>query len=178
MNLQDAAIYVGTYGKYNSGSLEGKWLKLSDYSDAEEFYQACAELHANEPDPEYMFQDYENIPAPMVGESWLSDKFWPLRDLLSDEDEDTQDAFFVYADNYHIDLNNDPEDTFSQFQEAFCGFYDSEEDYAYDCIQECCNLEEMMGSLSSYFDYEAYANNLFSTDYWYDSDTGAVFRSF
>lgn len=28
--LSEAKIYVGTYGKYNNGSLSGAWLDLSD----------------------------------------------------------------------------------------------------------------------------------------------------
>ena len=40
-DLLEAKIYVGTYRKYNEGSLFGKWLTLSDYSDKDEFYEAC-----------------------------------------------------------------------------------------------------------------------------------------
>ena len=54
-NLSEARIYVGTYKKYNNGSLAGAWLDLSDYSDKEEFLNACHELHNNESDPEFMF---------------------------------------------------------------------------------------------------------------------------
>ena len=39
INKTEPAIYVGTYGKYNSGSIEGKWLKLNDYEDIESFYK-------------------------------------------------------------------------------------------------------------------------------------------
>ena len=39
--LSEAKVYVGTYAKYNNGSLFGAWLDLSDYSDKEEFYEAC-----------------------------------------------------------------------------------------------------------------------------------------
>ena len=38
--LSEAKVYVGTYAKYNNGSLSGAWLDLSDYSDKEEFYEA------------------------------------------------------------------------------------------------------------------------------------------
>src|SRR5690606_41483633 len=37
INTSEASIYVGTYGKYNAGSIFGKWLNLSDYADKEEF---------------------------------------------------------------------------------------------------------------------------------------------
>ena len=45
VTLSEARVYVGTYNKYNSGSLFGKWLDLSDYSDKDEFMEACRELH-------------------------------------------------------------------------------------------------------------------------------------
>ena len=45
--LSEAKVYVGTYAKYNNGSLFGAWLDLSDYSDKEEFYEACRELSLN-----------------------------------------------------------------------------------------------------------------------------------
>ncbi len=60
-NISEARIYVGTYAKYNEGSIFGKWLDLSDYSDKDEFYETCRELHKDEEDPELMFQDWEYI---------------------------------------------------------------------------------------------------------------------
>ena len=56
-NLLEAKVYVGTYAKYNKGSLYGKWLDLSDYEDRDEFYEACRQLHKDESNPEFMFQD-------------------------------------------------------------------------------------------------------------------------
>ena len=72
VTLSEARVYVGTYNKYNSGSLFGKWLDLFDYWDKDEFMEACRELHKDDQDPELMFQDYENIPEALISESWLS----------------------------------------------------------------------------------------------------------
>ena len=44
-SLSEARIYVGTYAKYNDGSIEGKWFDLSDFSDKDEFYEACKESY-------------------------------------------------------------------------------------------------------------------------------------
>lgn len=41
--MKNIAIYVGTYGKYNSGSLAGAWLNVNDYESEAEFYEACRE---------------------------------------------------------------------------------------------------------------------------------------
>ena len=64
--LSEARVYVGTYGKYNNGSLFGAWLNLSDYLDKEDFYEACRELHKDEEDAEFMFQDWENVPGELL----------------------------------------------------------------------------------------------------------------
>lgn len=61
-NIIRSKSLCSTYARYNNGSLFGKWLDLSDYSDKDEFLEACRKLHKDEQDPEYMFQDYENIP--------------------------------------------------------------------------------------------------------------------
>ena len=39
-DFSQAAIYVGTYAKYNAGSLFGKWFDLSDFADKDEFLEA------------------------------------------------------------------------------------------------------------------------------------------
>ena len=57
------AVYVGTFAKYNNGSLSGAWLDVAAYNDGAEFSAACLALHADEPDPEIMFQEYQGFPA-------------------------------------------------------------------------------------------------------------------
>jgi len=87
----EARIYVGTYAKYNSGSIEGKWLDLSDYADIEDFYTAAKELHSDENDPELMFQDWEGIPYGMVSECHVNELVWEL--LVDGIDADMVKAF-------------------------------------------------------------------------------------
>lgn len=75
-SVLQAAVYCGTYKKYNSGNLNGKWMKLADYTTKSKFLKACAALHADENAPEFMFQDYENIPTSQISESSISDEVW------------------------------------------------------------------------------------------------------
>lgn len=35
MNFFDAQVYCGTVKKYAEGNINGKWMKLSDYKNAE-----------------------------------------------------------------------------------------------------------------------------------------------
>lgn len=84
-------VYVGTYAKYNNGSIKGEWLDLTDYSGRADFILACLALHSDEEDPELMFQDWENIPNRWVGECTVSDKIWEWLDLSPDQQEAVED---------------------------------------------------------------------------------------
>lgn len=66
MNFLDAQVYCGTAKKYAEGNTDGKWMKLSDYKNAEDFLDACRELHADEKHPELLFEDWQDIPAPFI----------------------------------------------------------------------------------------------------------------
>lgn len=109
-------IYVGTYGKYNSGSIAGDWLDLEGH-DKESFYAACRYLHKDETDPEFMFQDFEGFPREFYGESGCDAELWEWlglnendRELLSryvdaiGSDgltiEDARDAFYGTAESF------------------------------------------------------------------------------
>lgn len=164
-NLQEAAIYVGTYNKYNCGSIEGKWMNLSDYSDKEEFLEACGDLHSDEEDPEFMFQDWENIPEAFIGESWLSEKFFEVRDKMDEMDETKQEAFSAWLDYYSFDIaKKDIDDLVRNFQDQYFGEYDSEENFAEECVK---TMEDLSDFAKQYFDYEAYARDLFMDGYDY-----------
>lgn len=72
MSTTTPAVYVGTYHKYNCGSIAGQWFELTDFDSAEDFYAACSTLHADEDDAEFMFQDWEGIPSQFASETRVS----------------------------------------------------------------------------------------------------------
>lgn len=148
--LSEARVYVGTYGKYNNGSLFGAWLDLSDYSDKEDFYEACRELHKDEEDAEYMFQDWENVPENLIGESWISENFFTLRDAVEKLGDTEQEAFFVWCNYKSHDLSEeDADDLVRDFQDEYQGQYDDEEDFAYQIVEECYDLPEFAKTIST-----------------------------
>jgi antirestriction protein len=128
-----ARIYVGTYAKYNSGSIAGAWLDLEDYSDKEEFLAACAELHKDESDPELMFQDHEDIPAGMVSESHIAAEVWDWLEL----DEDDRELLAAYRDCMSRD-DADIDDA----REAFQGIHDTERDFAQQLAEDIGAIQE------------------------------------
>jgi antirestriction protein len=135
-------VYVGTYGKYNNGDLTGKWLDLEDYADKEDFLEACKELHKDEADPEFMFQDYEGFPEKYYGESGLSEKLWDWLEM----DEEDREILEVYQDEV---IGSGGEVTLKQAQEAFRGKFKSETDWAVEYIDGMGGLGD---SASSYLE--------------------------
>ena len=139
------AIYVGTYAKYNNGSINGAWLKLTDYADSKEFYEACKELHKDEIDPEYMFQDYEGFPESLYSESGNIDEIYQYLDFINDNNIDA-DAFEAY-----ISLGNNLEYAMENFDKAYQGEWNSEREF---CEELFDKINEIPSNLASYIAYE------------------------
>lgn len=140
------AVYVGTYGKYNNGSLEGGWVNLDDFSSKEEFLKYCVQkLHANERDAELMFQDYENVPEGFIGESWVSDKLWDFINI--DEPWEVKMAVANGLGNAEEAINVLESGDYRVFWGC-----DSVEDIVYEYLDEGI----MPSNPEAYFDYKKF----------------------
>lgn len=174
-NFTSPRIYVGTYAKYNNGSIEGAWLDLTDYNDANEFYEVCKELHGDESDPEFMFQDYEDIPKAFISESYLSDKFWDFMSIVPD---DQKEVFILWMDNTGED--GDMKDLYDRFQEQYAGHFDDGiKGYADQLADDLgyYSTMESAGISSHYFDLDAFARDIEAGGEVWETD-GHVFRNF
>jgi antirestriction protein len=173
-DFRNASVYVGTYKKYNEGSLYGKWLRLADYADKDEFLEACAELHNDEHGPELMYQDWEDIPDAFIGESWISEKWWEVLDGIDDLSDDEMDAFGAWLAWKCIEVDDhDIYDLVGEFRDAYFGEWDSEKDFAEQIFNDTyCDVPEYV---LPYIDYDAFARDLFIGDY--DYVDGYVFRA-
>ena len=164
------ALYCGTYGKYNSGNFNGMWVNVSTFYSYEDFINFCKAIHADEEDPEIMCQDGENIPDSLCHESMGEEEF---NNLLE---------YCELCDEYNVSAVDDflecfsPEDL-DRMDDAYVGVYDSKEDFAREIVSDCYDIEKMMGNLAYYFDYEAFARDLFMGDYHFCSH-GTVLRAF
>ena len=154
-------IYVGTYAKYNDGSIDGKWIDLSKYNTYEEFVDACRKLHKDEKDPEFMVQDYENFPESWYHEAGLptEDEFNKINDFYM-MDDDRKAAYEAY-------VNHTNDDDIEHFEEAYQGHFNSASDFAYDFVDGIGWDGVGQDNLDMYFDYDA-----FGRDLMYDFHTG------
>lgn len=167
---ESPSLYCGTYGKYNSCNLRGMWVDLSTFDYYEDFENFCLAIHADEEDPELMYQDYENMPRYLYHESMGEEGFNKIAEyceLCDDYSVSAVDDFLEWSSSEDLDRMHD----------AYVGVYDSEEDFAEELVSDCYDLDNMMGSLACYFDYEKFARDLFMCDYYFGSH-GTVFRAF
>ena len=166
------AVYVGTYGKYASGSLRGVWLDLTTFADYDEFLAVCRYLHRDEADPEFMAQDYTDFPEMFYTEGFMSEREFDVIQEFAKLDDDDKEAFEVYVAAFGS--SRDDVSIFDNFREAYQGKWDSEKDFTYNLVDEIGYLQGVPDSVASYFDYDAFARDLFIDDYYFDS--GFVFR--
>lgn len=147
-------LYVGTYAKYNDGSIEGKWLDLTEYEDKESFLESCKALHKDESDPELMYQDFENFPKSLYNESYLDDRLWDWLAL----DEDEREKVGEYWDE--IDSSANPDDIVNAYQGNVNDMKDGrwisdEEAYGWYVVDEGLFGAEIPEALENYIDYES-----------------------
>ena len=163
------SIYCGTYGKYSGEKgICGLWIDLTKFYDYDDFIEFCQAIHADEEDPELMAQDYEGFPRQWYNEGFMSeDDFDNILEYSDMCDKHGQEAVDDYME-FHDELDN--------FEEAYCGEWDSEEDFARHIVEECYDLERSMGDLARYFDYEAFGRDLFMYDYSMGANNN-VFRT-
>lgn len=166
-------VYVGTYAKYNDGNIFGKWLEISDYADKDEFYQACRELHKDEDDPEFMFQDWENIPSGFICECGLNDDLFKLEDELKKHDVEPE----VFMDYCEWTSDTKDIDLVSKCADAYICEIGSLDDYLDYWAEEeiSCHSGTGIDFFRRYFNYEAYRKNC--KDDIYESDNYAFWTN-
>lgn len=153
------ALYVGTYGKYNDGSIDGMWVDMTTFSDEEDFFDFCRLLHHDEADPEFMFQDYENMPYELYNECLCPDEIAKII-AFANETEEHREVMEAYVSNYGWSEQL----TWDDVSERYQGKFDSEEEFA-EHIFDGLYAYEMPDFARRYFDYEAFARDLFMGDY-------------
>lgn len=163
--LDNCSLYVGTYKKYNEGSIFGEWLNLSDYSDYNELYEAMKELHNDEEDPEFMFQDYEFpklfINQGLISECHISKDIYEIAEKINDSGLEFEiiEAYVDCIGNYC----NDTEELLDRVLDSYYGEYNSDEDFVQEMLEQDGSIPENLPSYI-FIDWEKTAYN-FMFDY-------------
>lgn len=141
-----AKLYVGTYFKYNNGSLGGEWVDLEDYNDASEFFDYIRELHDDEDDPEFMFQDYDDIPSKLYSESMSEEEVQEIYDFLEYDESERS-----IIEEYWNECDNSA--SASSILEAYYGEGNGE-DVAEQLFEETGDLDKVPDTIRCHIDWE------------------------
>ena len=141
-------IYVGTYKKYNEGSLAGEWVDLTQFKNKEDFFKYCYKLHDDEVDPELMFQDFEYFPEEFYSECSISDNLWEWI-ALEDDQKEILDAYFKC-------FGGDFKEAMAKFEDKYFGHYESFRDFVVEHFEENTDIPPQ---LEFYIDYDAVERN-------------------
>jgi antirestriction protein len=162
----EPAVYIGTYNKYNNGSIAGAWLSLEGH-DKESFYDACRLLHSDESNPEFMFQDFQNFPREFYGESGFDSALWDWLEL----DEDDRALLAQYCDAIGCEGL-----TIEQARDAFHGTADSFAEFAERMAEDCGEIpKDLPDWIAGAIDWDSAWNRSLQFDYaTSEDDNGTI----
>jgi antirestriction protein len=180
-------LWVGCLSCYNGWRLTGRWATADECKGP--WYETMYDLMAENLNglsvckvcggDEWWGMDVEGLPA-----SW-SEEMSPaafvgkcqLRDQIEGQSYDI-DAYVAYEDNVGREYASPDE-----FMDAYCGHFESEQDYARELATDCAPTGEMADILDGsapwpygYIDWEGATRDLFIGDFWSaDCPTGGVY---
>ena len=165
--------WVGCLHCYNSGHLVGHWfdaesadeVTLADVHEGSGFnYAECEEL--------WVFV-HENIPVrgeldPLAAAEWgrvyteVGPEYWPAL------------CAWVESGDYVTEGDTDLP-SISEFEESYCGEWDSFEDYAENLADNTGLLDNIPEEIARYFDWSAWTRDLAMDYSVHDNPEGGVF---
>jgi antirestriction protein len=167
-------IYVGTYKKYNNGSLFGQWIDLNDFSDFEELKDEMFKLHNDEEDPEFMFQDYECSEAikdlGLISESYLSNDIYNVIETIENcsYNEEVIESFIKCIGTYDT-----IEEIIHKVEESYSGEFSNDIEFVQELLESTGDIPD---SLPNYIhiDWESTTRDIM---YDYSTDNNHYFRN-
>lgn len=202
-------VYVAVLADYNNGTLTGEWIDATDADTMREqiarilttskypnvrvkcldcdndiFYRpnhntpiepcvTCGGVGSVLSAEEYAIHDYDGFYGlgRTLGEYPDLNKVAHAAAMIEEHGE----AWALWADNIgDVTLSED------DFQEAYAGEYDDEKAYAESFVDDTGLLSEVREDIACYFNYDAFARDLFLGDYTFiraADGAGHVFRS-
>ena len=154
--METPSIYVACLASYNNTILHGVWIDATQSEDKimEEIWSMLD--NSSEPNAEeYAIHDYEGFGSIQIHEYEAIFNIVEYASFIEEHGELGQ----ALLSDYSMD------DAATMLGDHYQGCYDSEVDFARQLFDECY-ADRLPDNLSYYFDFEAFARDLFISDYY------------
>ena len=155
MNNFNPRIYVACLASYNNGILHGKWIdadqSVDDINNEIHFMLEASPMPRAE---EYAIHDYDDFGGISLSEYEGIETIVEIVSFIKEHG----DAGIAALEYFSNDL-----ESAKQNMEEYCGIYNSQTDFARELMNDCYEIPDY---LVYYIDYEAFARDLFSNDYF------------
>lgn len=187
-------VWIGCLACYNDGRVIGRWYDADKAGDV-----TTRDLHAGSgivtddagyvdgervygPHEELWVMDVDEAPHPSLCKEMSPADAQAIAEALESVGEEAE-PFAAWVDNYGYDLAAYEQESLSlmvaEFEDAYCGIYDSREEYAQELAEELGAVPSEYTWPASYIDWTSAACDLFM-DYFDAPAPGGriyVFRS-
>lgn len=175
-------MVIGSWGSYNEcneRALGSKWLDFDDFDDWDEIVEELERegFVLDGIDEELFVQDIEGIPT--SSKNWDYVHPQEIFELIKKsgilDNEYKYELMEAFCEAQSFDEWERLVDEYEERWDDDIIFYRNMTllDVAYQIIEDCYDLEKMLGSLSSYFDYEAFARDL-RYDGYTETENGVI----
>ena len=175
------SMVIGSWGSYNEcneRALGSKWLDFDCFDDWDEIVEELKKegFELDGIDEELFVQDIEGVPDE---KNWDYVHPRTIFELIKKsgvlDDEYKYELMFAFCEAESFDEWERLVEEYEENWDRDIVFYRNMTmlDVAYEIIDECYDLEKMLGRLSSYFDYAAFARDL-SYDGYIETEYGVL----
>lgn len=165
-------IWVGCLACYNSARLVGEWFDATEGDDITLADVHGGAQHVRSGCEEIWVMDHENLP--IRGECSPHDAA-QLAHVVEEVHENDREAFLVWALSGDQIEDGDGLPSASDFEERYCGTWESFEAYAENLGEDIALLDGIPDEIARYFDWRAWARDLAFDYTTSDAPEGGVF---
>lgn len=161
--------FITNMAAYVGGELRGKWINLP--CNEKEFTKTLHDIGTSAKCPEYFISDYESDELPLYsifGEYANIEQVNQFIESVQGYEKEVAAIEEAYTSN--------PSEILEIIENGDYQFYPNMSmlDVACELVNECYDLDKLIGSLSCYFDYEKFARDL-SFDEYYETSEGVIY---
>ncbi len=167
--MNNISFVIGSWGSYNEcneRALGSKWLDFDDFDDWDEIEEELKNegFELDGIDEELFVQDIEGIPTD--SKNWDNTHPQEIFELIKKsgilDDDYKYELMEAYCEIRSFDEWSSLVEEYEDNWDRDIVFYQGQDmyDVAYNLVNECYDLEKMLGNLVSYFDYNAFARDL------------------